>query len=420
MKNKLSDNNMVYMRILLVFMFLVIATGGFGQQKLHGKVSDENGQPLSNASIFISGFKIGTTTDVAGEFTLNTPLAGSFKLVATYIGYETLMQSLNPVSIAQNINFIMKPVSNQLKGIIVTSHSNNNWKRWGTVFTDGFIGKSVFAGKCKIINQDVIGFDYDEEKNVLHAYASEPIIVRNEDLGYIISVSLTNFDLFISNNDVDYQVYLLFKEMEGDAKQHTLWEGNRLKAYSLSFMHFSRALYNRKLKEEGYEVRQFTVKVNKEKERVKKLYLQNPALYQDSLRYYKKILAEKDNNIKLSEPLTAKEILVKVDSNTLALKFQDELQIVYKKIKEPEEYYNFRNQLTLTTESTTVSNTGISTSQLIMPVKNYPFTELKLVKGVPVEITETGYINNTNLYMHGFWGWWEKIATKLPYDYEPN
>ncbi len=420
MKKKLSGNKLVYMRLLLVFMFLVVATGAIGQQKLHGKVSNENGQPLSNASIFISGTKIGTTTDIAGEFRLNAPLTGSFKLVATYIGYKTVLQSLNAESNPQNINFIMKPASNQLKGIIVTSHSNNNWKRWGTVFTDGFIGKSVFAGKCKIINQDVIGFDYDEEKNVLHAYASEPIIVRNEDLGYIISVSLTNFDLFISNNDVEYQVYLLFKEMEGDAKQHTLWEDNRLKAYSLSLMHFSRALYNHKLKEEGYEVRQFTVKVNKEKERVKKLYLQNPALYQDSLRYYKKILAEKDNNIKLSEPLTAKAILVKSDNNTLALKFQDDLQVVYKKIKEPEEYYNFKNHLALTTESMTVSSTGISTSQLVMPSKDYPFTELSLVKGIPVEIMENGYINNTNLYMHGFWGWWEKIATKLPYDYEPN
>lgn len=408
------------MRALLLFIFLIIATVAIGQQKLQGKVYDENGQPLTNASIFISGSKIGTTTNDAGEFTLAAPLAGSFKLVATYIGYETIVQTLKPETTTHTINFTMKPAGNQLKAITITSKSNNSWKRWGTVFTDEFIGRSVFAEKCKIENQDVIGFDYDEEKGILHAYASEPIIVRNEGLGYIISVSLVNFDLLTSNNDIDYQGYYLFKEMEGSAKQHALWERNRLKAYSLSFMHFARALYNHQLKEEGYEVRQFTVEANKEKERVKKLYRQGFALNSDSLKYYKKILAEKDNNIKLSGLITARQILVKGDSNTTMLKFEVELQIVYKRINEPEEYYNFRNRLALNTASTTIYSTSINTNLLVMPTKEYPFSELSLVKGVPVEIRENGYINNTNLYLHGFWGWWEKIATKLPYDYEPN
>ncbi|MEO3402663.1 carboxypeptidase-like regulatory domain-containing protein [Mucilaginibacter sp. CAU 1740] len=425
------------MKKALTIILSIITLGAFAQQQIKGKVTDEKGKPLANASVFVAQSKSGTITDSTGTFTLYFRAKGDFKLVASYVGYTTSVKQISAGPPLQDVSFTLNPVNHQLKDVIVKSRSDDNWKRWGALFTTHFIGTSVFAAHCTIVNHEVIGFQYDELKKELHAYASEPITIRNEDLGYNISLTLVNFTLYTINNDVDYQGYYLFKEITGDQKQQDTWEQNRLKAYSLSFMHFTRALYSDKLKEEGYEVRPFSNKINPEKERVKKLYSQNLARYQDtakkplvekqiaaklfnkdSLKYYKKILEQEDNIIKLGDVLKAKDISSKTNNN-ITLQFKDALQVVYKKIKEPEEYYNYRNQNALGTETFTAYNNSISTNQLVMPPKQYPFTELRLEKGIPVEIAENGYFNNTNLYLQGFWGWWEKIATKLPYDYEP-
>lgn len=429
-------------KIVLTIIGIVIAVNASGQQRMHGKVSDENGHPLHNASVFIAESTVGTSTNAAGEFDLTNPVKGNFNLVVSYVGYQTVNKPFNGSSNMQNVNFVLKPITNQLKEVIITSRLNNSWKRWGKVFTESFIGTSAFAAHCAILNHEVIGFEYDEQRKILNAYTSEPIIVRNEDLGYDITFSLLNFTLYTANNDVDYQVYSLFKEMEGGTDQKAVWERNRLKAYSLSFMHFVRALYKGKIKEQGYEIKQFGIQQNKEKQRVKKIYEQKRAAYQDSLKrhnipvpdkplmtervfnkdslkYYKKILTKKDDEIKFSDLLNALDIITK-KGNVNTLKFEHQLQVVYKKIREPDEYYNFRNHIVIDTGNVVFSSTGIRTSgETIKPTKAYPYTELRLEKGMPVEISESGFINNTNLYMQGFWGWWEKIATKLPYTYEP-
>lgn len=426
------------MKKALTIIFSIIALHAFGQQQIRGKVTDEKGKPLANASVFIAQSKSGSITDSTGTFIIFFRAKGDFKLVASYVGYTTSVKQISAGSAMQDISFVLSPVSHQLKDVIVRSRSDDNWKRWGVLFTTHFIGTSAFAPHCSIVNHDVIGFQYDDVKKELHAYASEPVIIRNDDLGYTISLTLVDFTLYTSNNDVDYQGYYLFKELTGDQKRQDAWERNRLKAYSLSFMHFTRALYNDKLKEEGYEVRPFTTNPDPEKLRVKKLYSQSLAQYRDtttnktynenraaakifnkdSLKYYRKIMSEKENDIRMGDLLKAKDISSKRNNN-ITLQFKDALQVVYKKIKEPEEYYNYRNQNALGTENFTAYNNSINTNQVVMPPKQNPFTELWLEKGTPVEIAENGYFNNTNLYLQGFWGWWEKIATKLPYDYEP-
>ncbi|WP_295716728.1 carboxypeptidase-like regulatory domain-containing protein [Mucilaginibacter sp.] len=425
---------------IIAFVFLTCCFRVSGQQRLSGRVSDPDGAPLSGATVFVSESKIGTTTDVKGNFALSAPVNGSVKLVVSYIGYETQVKTIAP-GMGAEMNFTMNPVSNQLKDVIVTSRSNDNWKHWGAAFISAFIGNSAFSAHCTIVNPQEIGFEYDPPSQVLHAYASVPVLVRNEDLGYLLTITLVDFTLYSSNNDVDYLAYYLFEEMKGNAGQQAQWEDNRRKAYALSLMHFTRALYAGKLREEGFEVRQFMINDGKEKERVKKLYRQlalhtdslknsrgnaedvdkliESRFGKDSLRYYKKILAQKDNEVKMSEPLRAGDISVKKEKN-LSLNFKTQLQVVYKKNKEPEEYYNYRNHIALNTESISVTSTGISTSQLVMPPKINPYTELWLTKGIPADIKENGAIENNDLYLHGFWGWWEKIATKLPYEYYPD
>jgi LEA14-like dessication related protein len=428
------------MRLFLVLILLLAANiTAMGQQKLFGVVIDEKGQPLSKASVFIAESKIGTITDTTGKFILTVGAIEKFKVVVSYVGYETQTRSINIHNEAQPSKFELKPISKQLKDVIVRSRKNDDWKHWGKIFTDAFVGESAFAPQCTLLNKEVIGFSYDEGTKTLNAYATEPILIKNESLGYLLTISLVDFTLHTANNDVDYQGYYFFKELTAENKKRETWEQNRRRAYALSFMHFVRTLYNGKLKEDGFEVRAFKATGGAEKKRIKKIYDQRLAHYtdslndgntelavtlteksfnKDSLKYYKNALGKTDD-IKLSAPLNADNIAIKNDGKYIALKFEDQIQVTYKKIKEPEEYYTFRNQDALNISTLDRNASELTTNRLIMPQKQYPYTELKLTDGTPVELTANGYISNTNLYMNGFWGWWEKIATKLPYDYQP-
>ena len=61
--------------------------------KVTGKVTDENGLPLSGVSISVKGSKPGTTSDNDGNFTLTAPEKGT--LVFSYIGYQTMEVQIN-------------------------------------------------------------------------------------------------------------------------------------------------------------------------------------------------------------------------------------------------------------------------------------------------------------------------------------
>src|SRR5690606_37714791 len=58
-----------------------------------GHVSDQNGLPLPNVSVLVTGTNQGTATNDEGNFSINAPGNGS--LTFTYIGYVSQTVSIN-------------------------------------------------------------------------------------------------------------------------------------------------------------------------------------------------------------------------------------------------------------------------------------------------------------------------------------
>lgn len=75
------------MRAILFFPLLLVASFGFSQTTVNGKVVDQNEQPIPGANIVIDGKAIGTTTDFDGNFILETSEVPPFQLNITSIGY---------------------------------------------------------------------------------------------------------------------------------------------------------------------------------------------------------------------------------------------------------------------------------------------------------------------------------------------
>lgn len=67
-------------------------TGVYFQRTVVGKVTDESGKPLKNASVIISGKTIGTITDDNGNFMLK--VTDDSPIVISYVGFETA--KINP------------------------------------------------------------------------------------------------------------------------------------------------------------------------------------------------------------------------------------------------------------------------------------------------------------------------------------
>lgn len=75
-----------WLPVLLFGAAMFLSSFSYSQQKISGKITDENAAPLNGVSVIIKGSSTGTTTDENGNFTISVPSSSSV-LVVSYQGY---------------------------------------------------------------------------------------------------------------------------------------------------------------------------------------------------------------------------------------------------------------------------------------------------------------------------------------------
>ena len=85
MLNRIKVNTGRLFMFLLLISFSQIA---FGQNKVSGKVVDENGDAIIGASVIVKGTNTGSISNITGDFTLSVSNPRSI-LVISYIGYQS-------------------------------------------------------------------------------------------------------------------------------------------------------------------------------------------------------------------------------------------------------------------------------------------------------------------------------------------
>ncbi|MFN8264963.1 MAG: SusC/RagA family TonB-linked outer membrane protein [Chitinophagaceae bacterium] len=107
-------------------------------KKVSGKLKDENGNPIVNASVFVKGTSTGTTTKNDGTFSLNVPVAA-----------KTLVIS--------SVNFVTKEVAIGNGEVIVTlTASVGEMTEVVVTVPYGTVKKSTFTGSAGTINAATI------------------------------------------------------------------------------------------------------------------------------------------------------------------------------------------------------------------------------------------------------------------------
>ncbi|RFS19585.1 carboxypeptidase-like regulatory domain-containing protein [Chitinophaga silvatica] len=106
------------MRKYLLTLFCTLLSIYSQAALIKGHVTDNTGQPLPYATIFIKGTTNGTTTNAAGQFQLELS-AGNYTIVCQYIGFKKKEINIQVAEATQQLNFSMEPTNMQIKEVVI-------------------------------------------------------------------------------------------------------------------------------------------------------------------------------------------------------------------------------------------------------------------------------------------------------------
>ena len=359
-------------KFIFVLFCICLVVSGFSQTyfTVYGKViSTVTKIPLQGASVFAQNTTLGTATDAEGNFKLNLP-DGGYSLVITYTGYQTETKRINNADANdRSIVYELAQKEKQMEevAVVATSEVKDGWNKYGQFFLDKFIGQTNNSASCSIKNKDAIRFYFSKKRNRLKVLANEPLVIENLALGYTIQYNLDSFTHEYNTEVSLYTGYPLFEEMVAtDIEQQTKWIQARQNAYKGSMLHFMRSLYNKNLKQQGYEV-QFIVDVN-----------------------------EKETAIPLKDFYTA--LNYKKDDSTLMVQVnpnQLRVGVIYLNEKPSSMFINlFPDE-----------------------PKDFQFSTLTFLPNESIGIEQNGYYFEQNdLAISAYWTW-ARVADQLPYNY---
>ena len=360
-------------KIVVLLLLSSISLFAFSQSSyftVYGKViSSQNKLPLQGASVFAQNTTLGTATDADGNFKLRLP-DGGYNLVITFTGYNIETRRINNAdALDKNLFFELNQKEKEMADVAVVSSSEvkDGWDKYGSFFLDKFIGQTTNSTMCILKNKDAVKFYFSKKRNRLKVLATEPLLLENQALGYTIKYSLDSFTHEYNTQVSLYTGYPLFEEMQPtDAAQQLKWATARQQAYLGSMLHFMRSLYNKTLKEEGFEV-QFVVDIN-----------------------------EKETTIPLKDFYGAFNY-AKNDSTSLVEVKPNQLRVgvIYVKEKPAQKFINFYPD----------------------EPAGFQFSTLTFLPNESIGIEQNGYYFEQNdIAISAYWTW-DKMADQLPYNY---
>ena len=352
----------------ILFLNFAVAQNNF---TVSGKVLNEiTGTPMAAASVFAQNTTIGTITDENGNFKLSLP-QGGYDLVITFTGYRTESRRIATADAGAAINIHLKEKEKELEtvAIISTNEVMDGLAKYGAFFNEEFIGKTPNSKRTNIQNPEALHFFFSKKKNRLKITATEPLIIKNEALGYNIKYTIDSFTHEYNTGTSIYTGFPLYEEMQGDSNQKFIWETNRKAAYNGSLLHFMRSVYNKDLKAQQFEI-QFIIP-------------QNGA----------------DNAIKLKDAYGAINYTKDDSTQTVdILPNQKDVGILFMGEKPAAAYLNDHSS----------------------EPKDFKFSLLSFRPNESITIEQNGYFYDQNdISISGYWTW-DKVGEQLPYDYRAD
>lgn len=160
--------------LLILLMFLGIASFAVAQRTISGMVSSSDGEPLVGASIVVKGTSVGALTDVDGKFSLAVPKDAQ-TLVFSFVGYQS-----QEIPVGTTNDFSIKLATSQLDEVVVTAQGIRK-------------------------NQREIGYSYSKVNT------DDITVGRSPQLAQALSGKVTGLAIYNVNNSVDPAVKVVLR-----------------------------------------------------------------------------------------------------------------------------------------------------------------------------------------------------------------
>lgn len=137
---------------IFAFLLVLFLSGAAQNGSVRGRVTDENGDPLSGATVKLEETSIGALTDDDGQYTLKNVEPGTYKISISLVEYETLSTDVT-VEAGQTVTFDRKlnPEGSDLDDVVIVGYGTQR-KRDITGSIARIDGKDV---------GDIVGTSFD-------------------------------------------------------------------------------------------------------------------------------------------------------------------------------------------------------------------------------------------------------------------
>jgi len=241
---------------IILFLLSVISFQAGQSQIVKGTLHDKSDNQVINfASIYINGTSAGTHSDQNGYFELDISKYSSLPLTVSALGYFSF--TITDFSVEKPIEIYLSPKTFELNEVVVSAKSTSNDRKANLkLFKNQFLGAGYNGQNCIILNEADITFKYSASGDTLKAFASKPISIVNNALGYKINYFLEKFEYCWKSKTFLYEGSAYFTEdMAAGLTQKNFFEKRRKSAYLGSRSHFFSSLWTNSLRSNGFIVK---------------------------------------------------------------------------------------------------------------------------------------------------------------------
>jgi len=288
------------LNIFLSVLLVILCYNLRAQTTVTGIVTDSLNKPIPFASVYLSKTTFGTMTNNEGFYSLTIPRDGVYELTTSCVGYKPKSYTLFADGFKRKINIKLSLSMIQLDEITINAKAKIRVKNL-TTFDKLFLGETVNAQNCRILNPDDIHLFKDPETGKLKGYSVKPVKIQNRALGYTIIYDLTDFVFEPETGFLRFSGNNYFQSSTGNSRNNKKWTQNRLNTYYGSRLHFLRALFTDSPRSENFKISEFEINPHtKEYNELTPIQDNNILISQNgeftSLYYKKPVLIRYTNN----------------------------------------------------------------------------------------------------------------------------
>lgn len=380
---------------------------------ISGTIKDKDGV-LPGAVVYVGGYKMTAVADNGGKFVLSNLAPGNYDLLIQMIGFTPYKKNIVIAEKSVEIDVLLKESTTTLNEVVVKPDP----KRAGylLLFKELFIGLSANSQSCVLLNPQELIFNFDRETNVLSGKSLEFLVIENKALGYRVKYLVDYFEYNYKTRVFYYEGQPFFEELKGSNSKQKKWAKAREIAYYGSTQHFLKALYENKVKEEGFVINKLIEIPNPMRKpdslinaNIKRLTAGSNGLVRtltfngtDSLSYWLRQRSEPKivNTINRADVLV--DTLAKVFNKDIKmLNYKDALYVIYKNELEPSGF----------------SFTGHRQSRP-MDMPEYQISVIHKLEPKAYFYANGGVFDPRSLLFQGYWAY-EKVGDMVPMDYVP-